>query len=223
MESYLVIDVESDGPSVLTNSMFAVGGHLIRKHDKTILGSFKYKIADREGCVPDKDTFAWWNSPEQLPVYKQLTDDQRVEPLFAANQLKQFIQEARKISDIKFMFASDCSVYDWKFVDTYLHQYTGINPLGYSAFDMYSYVSGMLKCSRMDAWKEVKAMEGVRIVKPSDNVVHNHDPYQDALYEAVQLIDLMRLNEGLSWIPLRFGSSGNNVATTVENESVWYL
>jgi hypothetical protein len=58
------------------------------------------------------------------------------------------------------------------------------------------------------------------IVRSEDQVKHNHDPCEDALYEAVLLVDIMRYNEGLPWIPLKFA---RDRVMNIENESIWYI
>jgi hypothetical protein len=224
MECYLVIDVESDGQDVQSNSMFAVAGHIIRKSDKTVLGSFRYKIINRENSVQDEDTMEWWNSKNQKDMYQTLTSGQRVDALFACNQIKQFMVEANRLDNMELTFASDNAVYDFRFVDTYMRQFTGNNYIGYNAMDIYSYAAAMFKCGRKCAWKHIKSLKhNNMIVRSEDNVATTHDPLDDALKQAVLLIDLMRMNEGLPWIPLRFGGTGMSKRTDIENDTIWYL
>ena len=123
----VVIDVESDGPSVRANSMFALGGVAIRVATKTVLGGFSFAVLERPGASKNVETMKFWMAPEQKPMYDALhvgaTDMARAMGMLA--EWVDALRAARPGANL--MFASDCAVYDWKWIDAELTEH--VRPL----------------------------------------------------------------------------------------------
>jgi len=186
---YIVIDVESDGASVAENSMFALGGAAIRVRDKAVLGRFAFNVkVSKNKEVEHRCYDEFWSK------FKGTWDALHDNPASRRTVAQGIVGFAQKFKDYNVMFASDCSVYDWKWVDNLLleHCDTG-NIFGYTAMDIYSYAAGAFKKSRKDVWKKIKQLEAAGLVNV-DGIKHDHDPYNDALQEACLLVDLIRLN-----------------------------
>lgn len=196
----LVVDVESNGPSVRQNSAFALGGVAIRVSDKRVLGGFAYNFPERAGSAPYGPTLdGFWLAKERA-MYDYLHAAQ-VPLADAMRGIAQFVAALKAAHPAAVVtFTSDCAVYDWKWVDTELSDVVPHYTLGYSAFDIPSYAAGALKVPRHKAWDALFASGAVCL--PADGVKHDHDPYNDAMYEAVLAVDTMRLAEGVPWTPL---------------------
>jgi len=187
---YIVIDVESNGSSVKKNSMFALGCVAIEVTTKNVLGGFAYNVAEVPGTEMETKCWDEFWSKEKL-MYDELHKDQMDEKE-VSTQIVQFVQKIKDMGK-NILFASDCSVYDWKWVDACILNHNSTNPLGYTAMDIYSYAAGMFKEPRHSVWKTIKNLKGTTL--QFDDVNHDHNPYNDALSEACLLVDLIRLNE----------------------------
>lgn len=187
---YIVIDVESNGSSVKKNSMFALGGVAMEVTTKSVLGGFAYNVEETSGTEMEPRCWdEFWSKNKQM--YDHLHEEQTTEK----NMVLQLVEFVKKIENMgkQIMFASDCSVYDWKWVDTAILNHESINPLGYTAMDIYSYAAGMFKEPRHSVWKTIEKLRGSTL--HVDSVNHDHNPFNDALSEACLLVDLIRLNE----------------------------
>lgn len=197
---YLVIDIESNGPSVKHNSMFAIGCVAILPTEKRILGGFAYNIPEESNTIPYDPTMKdFWSKEKSM--YDFLHKEQ-VSREFAATQIAWFVKELKtKYPKHTIMFASDCSIFDWKFTDDLLQNYVGNYILGYSGMDIYSYVAGAAHCARNHVWNTIEQLKESNVLW-KDETIHDHDPYNDALHEAVLLGDVIRWNNKFDWIPL---------------------
>lgn len=194
---YIIVDVESNGPSVKHNSMFAFGAVAIDPATKTVIGSCAYSFPEEDGTAPNLESMKFWNVPENRVIYDALHAEQvtREEALRGLADFWNAI--AAKYPAKRLYFASDCLSYDWKFIDTALQDYVGNYVMGYSGFDIYSYAAATFGVSRQNVWNAVKDLV-------HDAVVHDHDPYNDALSEAVLLVDVMCVRENAKWTALVF-------------------
>ncbi|ARF08219.1 exonuclease [Catovirus CTV1] len=188
---YVVIDVESNGPSVKKNSMFSVGGVAIEVTTKTVLGSFHFNVKESKGSLIDKNCWDNFWSKHHI-MYELLHKNQCDESdvvTFICNFIKHFVDKGKKI-----FFASDNSVFDWKWIDTCILNHREENPLGHNALDIFSYAAGVFKEPRHNVMKTIKKYPKKFNV---DKIEHNHNPYMDALQEACLLIDIIRYSENL--------------------------
>lgn len=205
----IVVDVESDGPSVRSNSMFALGGVAIEVASKTVLGGFSYCVRERPGAAKNDKTMAFWMDPKQRPMYDALHAAQ-VDMAAAMAGVADWVARLKTARpDASLVFASDCLPYDMKWADTELAEHVAPYVLGYSGLDIYSYLAAALKEPRHAVWKRVDALKAADVLcRAADGVVHDHHPYNDALHEAVLAVDAMRMVDALSWAPLRLPAAG---------------
>jgi hypothetical protein len=59
-EIYVSVDVESDGPIPLHNSMLSLDMAAFLPN-RTLLGTFEANPATLPGAVVDEETYEWWN------------------------------------------------------------------------------------------------------------------------------------------------------------------
>lgn len=199
----LVFDCEFDGPSVRTHNMFAFGGVAISVSTKRLHGGI-FRMVKERNENRDPKTMEFWNAPEQADMYKKLHE----KPMYMAeamNDVKNWIDSLKEMfPKHNFMFASDCIPADMKWMDTELCEHVGPYVLGHKGFDIYTYLSAALKVPRHKVWGAIEPLidQGV-ICSKADGVVHDHNPYNDAMYEAVMAVDAIRLVHGMPWTPLK--------------------
>lgn len=170
--SFIVVDVESDGPIPNLYSMISFGAVVVEPSlSKTFYGKLK----------PVSEL---WD-PEALAVsghtrIETLTFD---DPQIVMLQFAKWIEENSKGRPV---FMSDNVAYDWQFINYYFHFYTGKNPFGFSGRRIGDLYCGLVK----DAYAKWKHLRQTK---------HTHHPVDDAKgnAEAVLKIQEMGLSIGL--------------------------
>jgi hypothetical protein len=167
--SYIVVDVEADGPCPGPYSMVCFGAVLLdEKLDKTFHGKVK-PISEK------------W-IPEALAVsgYSRETHMKFDEP---TGTMALFANWLRINSIGKPTFISDNPAFDWQWINYYFHVYRGSNPFGFSARRIGDLYCGM----KMDASlnREWKALHR--------KTRHDHDPVNDAMGNAEALLEMRKL------------------------------
>lgn len=161
--SYIVCDVESDGPIPHKYSMVCFGAVIVDdKLNKTFYGKTK-PISDL--WLPDALAISGFSREE----HEKFDDPKEVMEKFAI-----WIKENSKGSPI---FISDNNGYDAMFISWYFHYFTGSNPFGYSSRRIGDLYCGLVKDSRAK-WKHLRT------------TIHNHHPVSDAKGNAEALLAL---------------------------------
>jgi DNA polymerase III epsilon subunit-like protein len=164
--SFVMVDVESDGPIPGDYSMICFGAVVIEEAlDKTFYARLR-PISDK------------W-VPEALAV-SGFTREQTMqfEPAFQAMQsfrewLKANASAGRPI------FISDNNGYDWQFINWYFHHFLGENPFGYSSTNLGSLYKGIVR----DFTKNFKHLR---------KTAHTHHPVDDARGNAEAFLEIIR-------------------------------
>lgn len=162
--SYIVVDVESDGPIPNKYSMVCFGAVAVDKNlNQTFYGQTK----------PISET---WD-PEALAISRfsreqHLTFD---DPKTVMQNFADWIQKTNTKG--RPVFISDNPAYDWQFINYYFHYYLGHNPFGFSARRIGDLFCGVKKDLRF-RWKQFRKTS------------HDHNPVNDALGNAEALLKL---------------------------------
>lgn len=167
--SYIVVDVESDGPIPHKYSMVCFGAVVVEPSlSKTFYGKTK----------PISSTY----DPEALAIsgftrqeHEAFEDPKKVMENFAA-----WLNEQSKNRPI---FISDNPAFDWQWINWYFHTYLGKNPFGFSGRRIGDLYCGM----KMDAglnneWK--------RLFRKT---THDHNPVNDAIGNAEALLAMKEM------------------------------
>lgn len=172
--SYIVVDVESDGPIPNLYSMICFGAVIV---DKDLLTNFYGKTK------PISDKFI----PEALAVsgfsreeHEQFDDPEKVMIEFE----KWILQNSKG----KPTFISDNPAFDFAWINYYFHFYLKRNPFGFSARrigDLYCGLKGHL--GKNGEWKKL-----YRITR------HTHNPVDDAKGNAEALLSMQKM--GLKFV-----------------------
>jgi DNA polymerase III epsilon subunit-like protein len=167
--SYIVVDVESDGPCPGLYSMVSFGAVVVSPAlNDTFYGQTR-PISDK-----------WM--PEALAI-SGITREQHAAYPHPFETMKAFREWLRYASKGKPTFISDNPAFDWQFINYYFHLYLSENPFGFSARRIGDLYCGMVK----DAGQNKEWKRRFRITK------HTHHPVDDAKGNAEALLEMKRL------------------------------
>ncbi len=161
--SYIMVDIESDGPIPGDYSMICFGAVLAEPTlSKTFYGRLR-PISDR------------W-IPEALAV-SGFTREQTLEFPDPKTVMEEFGNWIKATSTDRPMFISDNNGFDWGFINWYFHHFTGGNPFGFSSSNLGSLYKGLVR----DTSKNFKHLR---------RTAHTHHPVDDAKGNAEALLTL---------------------------------
>jgi hypothetical protein len=159
--SYIMIDIESDGPIPGDYSMICFGAVVVEPSlSRTFYGQLR-PISDR------------W-VPEALAV-SGFTREQTMEFPDPTGVMQEFAGWLSGNSKDRPMFISDNNGFDWQFINWYFHHFTGANPFGFSSTNLGSLYKGLVR----DASKNFKHLRRTK---------HTHHPVDDAKGNAEALL-----------------------------------
>ncbi len=153
--SYVIVDVESDGPIPAEFSMVCFGAVIFDDLlDKTFYGRTR-PIADR--FVPEALAVSGFSREQHMAF-----DD----PKAVMDNFARWLGEQTKGRPI---FVSDNLAFDWQFINYYFHRFPGRNPFGFSGRRIGDLYAGMVKdASKATEWKKYRV------------TAHTHNPVDDA-------------------------------------------
>jgi hypothetical protein len=161
--SYIMVDIESDGPIPADYSMICFGAVVVQPGlDKIFYGQLR---PISEQFIPEALAVSGFSREET----REFNDPRTVMLAFgewiAQNSLGQP------------MFISDNNGFDWQFINWYFHHFTGRNPFGFSSTNLGSLYKGLVK----DTSKNFKHLRKTR---------HTHHPVEDAKGNAEALLTM---------------------------------
>jgi len=161
--SYVMVDVESDGPIPGDYSMICFGAVIVE------LGLTKTFYSELKP-ISEK-----W-IPEALAI-SGFTREKTLTFSDPTSEMLRFAEWLRQNSNDRLMFISDNNGYDWQFINWYFHHFTNSNPFGYSSTNLGSLYKGMVKDMRSN-------FKHLRVTK------HTHNPVDDAKGNAEAFITM---------------------------------
>ncbi|MBK6611050.1 MAG: exonuclease [Sphingobacteriales bacterium] len=171
--SYIVVDIESDGPIPGDYSMICFGAVLV---DEALNKSFYGRIKPiSENYIPEALAISGFSREETLSF------DHPVEVM---QNFENWIKENSKGKPI---FISDNNGFDWMFICWYFHHFLKRNPFGYSSRRLSDLYCGLVKDS-FAQWRHLRTTK------------HTHNPVDDAKGVAEALLYMkneMNLKIGL--------------------------
>lgn len=161
--SYVMVDVESDGPIPGDYSMVCFGAVLVEPGlARTFYGRLK-PISEK--WIPEALAISGFSRDETLQF-----DDPK-------HTMQAFSGWLKAESGGKPMFISDNNGFDWQFINWYFHHFLGSNPFGFSSTNLGSLYKGMVQ----DTFKNFKHLRKTR---------HTHHPVDDAKGNAEALLTM---------------------------------
>lgn len=159
--SYVMVDVEADGPAPADYSMVCFGAVVVEPSlNKTFYGRLK---PVSEKWIPKALSVSGFSREETLGF-----DDPK-------SVMNRFSDWLRSESNGQPVFVSDNNGFDWQFVNWYFHHFLGKNPFGHSSVNLGSLYKGMVRDTR-------KNFKHLRITR------HTHHPVDDARGNAEALL-----------------------------------
>ena len=137
IEIYVSTDVETDGPIPGPHSMlsFASAAYLA---DKTLIGTFVANLETLPGASGHPETMQWWQTqPEAWAAARE-----NLQPPERA--LKDYVAWLKALPG-RPIFVAYPVVFDYMFVQWYLHRFAGESPFSFSALDMKTFAMALLK------------------------------------------------------------------------------
>lgn len=161
--SYIMVDVEADGPIPADYSMICFGAMIVDEQlDKTFYGQLK-PIGDQ--WIPKALEISGFTRQETLNF-----DDPKTIMVHFRNWISEYSNQLP-------IFISDNNGFDWQFINYYFHHFLGNNPFGHSSTNLGSLYKGLVK----DTNKNFKHLR---------KTVHSHDPVDDVRGNAEALLYL---------------------------------
>lgn len=160
--SYIIVDVEADGPIPADYSMVCFGAVLF---DDALQTTFYGRTAPiAANFVPEALAVSGF-SREQ---HASFDDPKAVMEKFAA----WLTQHARG----RPVFVSDNVAFDWQWINFYFHRFTGRNPFGFSGRRIGDLYAGLMRdAGKASEWKKFRVTR------------HTHHPVDDAVGNAEAL------------------------------------
>jgi hypothetical protein len=167
--SYIIVDVEADGPIPGDYSMISFGAVLVdEKLETTFYGKLK-PISQQ--FIPDALAVSGFFREETISF-----DD-------PTEVMQTFENWIKKHSKGRPVFMSDNNGFDWMFICWYFHHFLNRNPFGFSSRRLADLYCGMQK-DAFAKWKHLR------------KTAHTHHPVDDAKGNAEVLL-LMKNEMGL--------------------------
>jgi DNA polymerase III alpha subunit (gram-positive type) len=151
--SYVMVDVESDGPAPADYSMICFGALIVR-------GNLSEDFYGRLRPVSEK-----W-APEALAV-SGFTREQTLAFDEPEKVMRDFAAWLAAHTKGRPIFVSDNNGYDWQFINWYFHHFLGQNPFGHSSVNLGSLYKGAVR----DVFQNFKHLR---------KTAHTHHPVDDA-------------------------------------------
>jgi hypothetical protein len=153
--SYVIVDVESDGPIPAEFSMVCFGAVIFdEKLEQTFYGRTR-PISER--FIPDALGVSGFSREQHL----KFEDPKAV--------MAHFADWLTKYSKGHPTFVSDNPAFDWQFINYYFHRFLGRNPFGFSARRIGDLYAGLVRdASKASDWKKFRLTP------------HTHNPVDDA-------------------------------------------
>lgn len=164
--SYIVVDVESDGPCPGKYSMTEFGAVVVKQG---LINTFHGKVR------PISDEWL----PEALAISGKSREEVMKFPE-PSGEMRRFKTWLDNQSRGRPVFISDNLAYDWQFINYYFHVYLGDNPFGFSGRRIGDLYSGL----HADAHAKWKHLRKTR---------HTHNPVMDAIGNAEALLAIKNL------------------------------
>ena len=164
--SYIMVDIESDGPIPGDFSMTCFGAVVVEPSlSKTFYGKLR-PISEK--WIPEALAISGFSRQEVL----QFDDPQKV--------MLDFAQWLKENNSGRLMFISDNNGFDWQFINWYFHHFTGENPFGISSTNLGSLYKGLVK----DTFQTFKHLR---------KTIHSHHPVDDARGNAEALLEMKQM------------------------------
>jgi len=163
--SYIMVDVETDGPIPPDYSMVCFGAVVVDEGlDKRFYGQLK---PISENWIPESLSISGFSREQSL----EFDHPEKI--------MAEFDRWLKLNTNGRNIFISDNNGYDWQFINYYFHHFLGNNPFGYSSTNLGSLYKGLVK----DTTQNFKHLR---------RTTHTHNPVDDVIGNAEALLYMKR-------------------------------
>ena len=180
-EIYVSTDIEADGPVPGLYSMLSFASAAFTADGKMI-ETFSANLETLPGARQHPDTMRWWQT--QPEAWKACREDLQ-QPEVA---LKNYAAWLKRLPGEP-VFVAYPVVFDYMFVQWYLHRFAGESPFSFVALDIKSYAMAVLKT---DFLSVVKSNMPARWLDPT--LPHTHKALDDATEQGVLFCRMLAEN-----------------------------
>jgi hypothetical protein len=159
--SYIMVDIESDGPIPGDYSMICFGAVLVEPDLATTFYGRLKPISEK--WIPEALAVSGF-SREEVCAFPE-----------PAQTMSEFAAWLKEHTQGQPMFISDNNGFDWQFVNWYFHHFLGKNPFGFSSQNLGSLFKGLVR----DTFATFKHLRRTK---------HTHHPVDDARGNAEALL-----------------------------------
>ena len=163
--SYIMVDIEADGPIPGDYSMVCCGAVLVQPGlEQSFYGQLR-PVSER------------W-VPEALAV-SGFSREQTLAFADPAQTMADFAAWIERVCHGRPVFVADNNGFDWQFVNWYFHHFLGRNPFGHSSMNLGSFYKGLVR----DTAQNFKHLRQTH---------HTHHPVDDARGNAEAMLAMVQ-------------------------------
>ena len=185
-EIYISTDIEADGPIPGEYSMLSFGSVALDSLGNS-LGKFYKKIKPLQNAKQHPKTMEFWKKNQE--AYKEATANQE-DPEKAMPEYLRWLRDIKVRYNKELVFVGYPATFDFMFIYWYLIKFTGESPFSFSALDIKSYASAVIK-------KDFKQTNKKSMPKhwfPKE-IKHNHTALDDALEQGLLFTNILKENK----------------------------
>lgn len=185
-ELFVSVDIESDGPIPIQNSMLSLGAVAFRPTGLLDNWKFEDNLLPLKNAVQDPDTMAFWARNPEAWEYSTYNAQH---PVLVMTSFNTWVENLSAEYKTKPIFAGFPASFDHMFVYVYSHYLLGRCAFKFSAWDAKTYATAVLKTSYADSVKKKFPQKWFPHKKK-----HTHKPLDDAIEQAQLFIAMMQQN-----------------------------
>ncbi len=177
-EIYVSTDIETDGPVPGLHSMLSFASAAYTA-DKTLISTFSASLETLPGATQHAETMEFWAAhPEAWEACHK--DAQPPE-----KAMRDYVAWLRALPGEP-VFVGYPVVFDYMFIQWYLHRFTGGSPFSFFALDIKTYAMALLKTEFRETTKAVMPAHWF------DDLPHTHKALDDALEQGALFCNMLR-------------------------------
>jgi hypothetical protein len=176
-EIYVSTDVETDGPCPGLNSMLSLASAAYLA-DKTLLSTFSANLEMLPEASGHPETMKWWETQREAWAAC------RQNPQSPEQVMREYVTWLKALPG-KPVFVGYPVVFDYMFVQWYLHKFTGESPFSFYALDIKTYAMALLKKDYSDTVKSVMPRRWF------DGLPHTHLALDDAIEQGALFCNML--------------------------------
>jgi hypothetical protein len=178
--TYVSVDIESNGPIPGDNSLLSFGAAAFSPEGK-MTSTFYANLKELPDSHPDPNTMEWWGKN------KEAYDATRLSLQDPGQAIGQFVSWVNKL-DGKPVCVCYPAGFDFTYLYWYIIHFGFKSPFSFSALDIKSYASAMLKIPYREATKKNMPQRWF------SNKPHTHNGLDDAIEQGELFIAMLKEN-----------------------------